>query len=76
MRRTLRAGLLASALLTIPAAGAATASAVPLVPQTQPAVERPASENIGLVCTMQYPPSPLCWLSSLSASISGPSAAG
>ncbi|MFI1459325.1 hypothetical protein [Nocardia carnea] len=76
MRRTLRAGLLVAALFTIPVAGAATASAVPLVPQAQPAAEREASEDIGLVCTMQYPPSPLCWLSSLSASISGPSAAG
>ncbi|MBF6349086.1 MULTISPECIES: hypothetical protein [Nocardia] len=76
MRRTLRAGLLASALLITPVAGAATAAAVPLVPQSHPAAERAASADIGLVCTMQYPPTPLCWLSSLSASISGPSTAG
>lgn len=73
MRHVLRAGLLVSALLTVPAAGAATA-AVPLVPQSQPAAEQAEPAEVGLVCTMQYPPTPLCLLSSLSASISGPSA--
>ncbi|MGW5384484.1 hypothetical protein [Nocardia sp. NPDC003963] len=70
MRHVLRAGLLASALLTIPAATAATSTALPLEPRPQPAVEQQTSEPVGLVCTMQYPPTPLCWLSSLSASVS------
>ncbi|MFI5718084.1 hypothetical protein [Nocardia sp. NPDC051750] len=72
MRRILRAGLLAAALLTIPAATAATSSALPVVPQSQPVVEqREVPTDIGVVCTMQYPPTPLCLLSSLSASVSG-----
>ncbi|NUP29543.1 MAG: hypothetical protein HOQ36_03520 [Nocardia sp.] len=72
MRRVLRAGLLVAALLTVPAATAATSSGLPLEPRPQPAVEQQEAPGpVGLVCTMQYPPSPLCWLSSLSASISG-----
>ncbi|MGW1741515.1 hypothetical protein ACWCPQ_22225 [Nocardia sp. NPDC001965] len=70
MRHVLRAGLLVAALLTVPAATAATSSALPLEPRPQPAVEQQATGPVGLVCTMQYPPSPLCWLSSLSGSIS------
>ncbi|WP_327150258.1 hypothetical protein [Nocardia sp. NBC_01329] len=71
MRHVLRVGLLVSALLTAPLATAATSSALPLEPRSS-AVERQAPESVGLVCTMQYPPTPLCWLSSLSAS--GPQA--
>ncbi|WP_156426192.1 hypothetical protein [Nocardia jinanensis] len=71
MRHVLRAGLLVSALLTVPAATAATSSALPLEPRPQPVVEQQAPGRVGLVCTMQYPPTPLCWLSSLSASVSG-----
>ncbi|MEU1982244.1 hypothetical protein [Nocardia sp. NPDC019395] len=71
MRDVLRAGLVVAALLTAPVATAATSSALPLEPQPRPAVEQQVPADIGVVCTMQYPPSPLCLLSSLSASVSG-----
>lgn len=69
MRRALRAGLLASALLTAPLATAATASAIPLEPQSAPATVQ--APGFAPICTMQYPPTLQCWLASMSASVSG-----
>ncbi|WP_459545925.1 hypothetical protein [Nocardia sp. X0981] len=66
MRNALRGTILAAALLVAPVAAATSAPALPL---EQPRViEQPESaEETGIVCTMQYPPSPLCLLASLSA---------
>ncbi|WP_280266387.1 hypothetical protein [Nocardia wallacei] len=64
MRKRIRVALLAGVFLAAPLSMAAPASAVSLEPaQSQP-------ESVDLICTMQYPPTLACLLSSLSASIS------
>lgn len=66
MRNAVRGGILAVFLSAAPLATAVPAPALPL---EQPEVthQENAVAETGLVCTMQYPPTPACFLASLSA---------
>jgi hypothetical protein len=66
MRNAVRGGVLVAALLAAPIAAATPSLAIPLEQPRATEQERTAEET-GIVCTMQYPPSLLCLLASLSA---------